>query len=410
MYCTIKNKRKIINDPVHGFITVPSDLLFDLLEHPFLQRLRRIQQLSLTSLVYPGATHTRFQHTVGCMHLMSKAVATLKSKGVNISDAESEAVHAAILMHDLGHGPFSHALESTLVADVSHEKISLFFMKRLNEEFAGQLSAAIEIFSNKHHKKFLYQMVSGQLDMDRLDYLKRDSFYTGVSEGVISSDRIINMLQVLNDKLVVEAKGIYSIEKFLISRRLMYWQVYLHKTALVAEKMLVKILERARLLVSQGINTKTSPQLDFFLQNKVTYSDFIENKEVLNFFSLLDDNDIISALKLWTFHNDKILSYLSSGILNRNLLAIELQKEPFDIEIINSLKDLTMKKYGFSEEEVDFVVFSDTISNNTYSHEDEKIIILNNDKSIKDISEASDMFNLSVIGKTVKKYFLCYPK
>ena len=375
-----------------------------------MQRLRRIQQLSLTSLVYPGATHTRFQHTIGSMHLMSKAVATLQSKGVDISEEESEAVHAAILMHDLGHGPFSHALESTLVSDISHEKISLLFMERLNEEFSGKFKCAIDIFSNKHKKKFLCQMVSGQLDMDRLDYLKRDSFYTGVSEGVISSDRIINMLQVQNDRLVVEAKGIYSIEKFLISRRLMYWQVYLHKTALVAEKMLVKILERARLLILNGVEVNSCHQLDFFLRNKISILEFLENKEVLNLFALLDDTEIISALKLWTFHNDKILSFLASGILNRNLLAIEMQKEPFETYKIYSLKEMAQKQFDFSGEDVDFVVFTDTISNNTYNLEDENINILNNDKSIKDVSEASDMFNLQVLGKTVKKYYLCYPK
>ena len=404
------NKRKIINDPVHGFITIPSDLLYDLIEHPYFQRLNRITQLGLTSLVYPGATHTRFQHTLGCMHLMSEAVSTLQSKGVDISEKEAEAVHAAILMHDLGHAPFSHALESSLVSNIRHEDISLLFMERLNDEFNGNFSLAIDIFKGIYPKKFLCQLVSGQLDMDRLDYLKRDSFYTGVSEGVISSDRIINMLNVHNDLLAVEAKGIYSIENFLIARRLMFWQVYLHKTAIVAEKMLVNLMKRARQLMMQGVDLKIDKPLGFFLQNTITLSNFYQKKETLDYFYSLDDHDIICALKSWTFHNDKILSMLSSGLINRNLLAIELHKEPIELKKINFLQKNAIKKYNFTQEEADFVVFSGTISNNAYDIEDEKINILNHDKSIKDISEASDMFNLSVLGKTVKKNFICFPK
>jgi len=334
----------------------------------------------------------------------------LQSKGVDISEEESETVHAAILMHDLGHGPFSHSLESSLVSDVTHEEISLLFMERLNGEFDGKLTKAIDIFTNNYPKKFLNQLVSGQLDMDRLDYLKRDSFYTGVAEGVISSDRIINMLTVQNDCLAVEAKGIYSIENFLISRRLMYWQVYLHKTAIVAEKMMVKLFKRARQLLTQGADVKAYLPLVFFLQNRLTYSDFRENKEILEMFSLLDDNDIMSALKLWTLHNDKILSILSSGILNRNLLAIELQKEPFELKKINILKETLINKFEISEYDADYLVFTDTISNNAYDLDDEKINILSADNSVKDISEASDMFNHSILGKTVKKHILCYPK
>ena len=404
------NKRKIINDPVHGFITVPSEMLYDLIEHPFFQRMRWIKQLGLTSLVYPGATHTRFQHTLGCMHLMSAAVSTLQSKGVVISNEESDAVHAAILMHDLGHGPFSHVLESSLVSNISHEEISFLFMERLNRLFENKLSLAIEIFTDRYSKRFLHQLVSGQLDMDRLDYLKRDSFYTGVSEGVISSDRIIDMLQVHNDQLAVEAKGIYSIENFLISRRLMYWQVYLHKTALVAEKMLVNILRRARRLLEQGIKLSAPYHLEYFLRSKLTLIDFKENEEVLNLFSLLDDNDIMSALKIWRFHKDKILSFLSNSLLNRNLLAIELQEEPFDPERVILLKNYVIQSYNINENEADYIVFTDSISNNTYSVEDEKINILSKNNSVRDISEASDLFNLSVLGKTVKKHLLCYPK
>ena len=404
------NKRKIINDPVHGFITVPSEMLYDLIEHSFFQRMRWIKQLGLTSLVYPGATHTRFQHTLGCMHLMSAAVSMLQSKGVDISEDESDAVHAAILMHDLGHGPFSHALESALVSDISHEEISLLFMERLNREFNGKLSLAVEIFTDRYPKRFLHQLVSGQLDMDRLDYLKRDSFYTGVSEGVISSDRIIDMLYVYNDQLVVEAKGIYSIENFLISRRLMYWQVYLHKTALVAERMLVKVLKRARQLLEQGACLSAPYHLEYFLRERLTLADFRSSKNVLNLFSLLDDNDIMSVLKIWTFHDDKILSYLASGILKRNLLAIELQEEPFDSEKIDMFKSMAIQDYGISDDDVNYLVFTDSISNNTYSLDDEKINILNKNDTVRDVSEASDLFNLSVLGKTVKKNLFCYPK
>jgi HD superfamily phosphohydrolase len=344
------------------------------------------------------------------MHLMSAAVSTLQSKGVNISEKEAESVHAAILMHDMGHGPFSHALESSLIPDVRHEKISLFFMESLNNQFNGKFSQAIEIFTGKYPKKFLCQLVSSQLDMDRLDYLKRDSFYTGVCEGVISSDRIINMLQVQNDKLVVEVKGIYSIENFLVSRRLMYWQVYLHKTAIVAENMLEKILKRARQLIYEGNDLNICKQLDFFLRNKITCSDFKQNKEILNFFATLDDHDIISALKSWTYHEDKILSTLSKSLLNRKLLSIELNKEPVKLNKINSLKEKVMKKCNYTEEETEYFVFTGTISNNAYNIEDDKINILLHDKSVKDISDASDMFNLAVLSKTVEKNFVCYPK
>ncbi len=405
------NKNKIINDPVHGFITVPTELLYHLIEHPFFQRLRWIKQLGMTSLVYPGATHTRFQHAIGCMHLMSQAVETLRQKGYGISDEESESVHAAILMHDLGHGPFSHVLETSLVQGVPHEEISLLFMERLNIEFKGKLSMAIDIFTNRYQKKFLHQLVSSQLDMDRLDYLRRDSFYTGVSEGIVSSDRIIKMLRVHNDQLVVESKGIYSIEKFLVARRLMYWQVYLHKTALVAEKMLINVLRRARYLSQMNNVPQPSPFLEFFFKNQLTINDFRNNGEVLTNFARLDDNDIMSALKIWAFHTDKVLSTLAGGLLRRNLLAIEIQEKPFNEEKIASMVSNVKEVLGLEDDDqTGYFVFTGTISNNAYSIKDDKINILYRDNVIKDISDASDMLDLSVLGKTVIKHILCFPK
>ncbi len=405
------NKKKIINDPVHGFISIPGELIFDLIEHPYLQRLRWIKQLGMTALVYPGATHTRFQHTIGCMHLMSEAVETLRQKGHVITPEESEAVHAAILMHDLGHGPFSHVLESTLVQGIDHEEISLLFMERLNEQMDGRLSMAIEIFTNRYPKKFLHQLVSSQLDMDRLDYLRRDSFYTGVSEGVVSSDRIIKMLSVANDQLVVEEKGIYSIEKFLIARRLMYWQVYLHKTALVAEKMLINILRRARQLAGDPRTMQIPGHLAYFLNHQPSMEQFRNDPKVLDHFALLDDSDIMTALKSWVTHPDKVLSVLADGLLNRNLLAIEIQDAPFEKNRIATLQTQLQKTFDLKDvDEAAFFVFTSTISNNTYSIIDDKINILCRDNTVKDIANASDMLDLSVLGKTVKKQILCYPK
>jgi uncharacterized protein len=405
------NKNKIINDPVHGFISIPGELSFDLIEHPYLQRLRWIKQLGMTALVYPGATHTRFQHTIGCMHLMSEAVKTLRQKGHEITPEESEAVHAAILMHDLGHGPFSHVLESTLVQGIDHEEISLLFMERLNEQMKGRLTMAIEIFSDRYPKRFLHQLVSSQLDMDRLDYLRRDSFYTGVSEGVVSSDRIIKMLSVANDQLVVEAKGIYSIEKFLIARRLMYWQVYLHKTALVAEKMLINLLRRARQLKEDTQTMDIPGHLAYFLNHQPSVEHFRNDPQVLDHFALLDDSDIMTALKSWSGHSDKVLSGLAGGLLNRNLLAIEIQDAPFEKKRIEALEKQLQKIFSLSNtDEAAYFVFTATISNNAYSIIDDKINILCRDHSVKDISDASDILDLSVLGKTVVKEILCYPK
>lgn len=403
------NQRKIVNDPVHGFISIPDNILFKLIEHPYLQRLRRIKQLGLTSLVYPGAVHTRFQHTLGAFYLMGSAISVLRNKGHLISSDESTAAHAAILMHDIGHGPFSHALEQTLIENLNHEDISLLLMNRLNKHFKGQLSQAIEIFKGQTGKLFLHQLVSSQLDMDRLDYLKRDSFFSGVSEGIIGSDRIIKMLEIKNNQLVIEAKGIYSIEKFLVARRLMYWQVYLHKTALVAEKMLINALRRAKYLSLNNTKVTAPPFLSTFLKNRFCTTDFLNNQRILDDFTMLDDNDIMSALKLWRDHNDPVLSRLSSSLLNRDLLRIEISDTPFDKERLLALKkEKQIKNIGLDE--MDYFVFTDHISNSAYNVGQENINILYKDGTTKDISFASDMLDHTAFAKTVNKYVLCYPK
>jgi HD superfamily phosphohydrolase len=406
----ISNKLKIINDPVYGFIKIPFPIIYDLLQHRYFQRLRGIKQLGLTSMVYPGAMHNRFQHAVGAMHLMSSAVQVLQSKGIDITIEESEAVHMAILLHDIGHGPFSHALEHSVVHGVSHEDISIAFMHRLNQEFNGRLDLALAIFQDEYPKKFLHQLVSSQLDMDRLDYLKRDSFFSGVTEGVIGSDRIIKMLHVHNDQLVVESKGIYSIEKFLIARRLMYWQVYLHKTALVAEKMLVKILLRARFLCANGADLFATPHLLYFLSHEIGSQDFDKDASVLEKFALLDDGDIMSAIKVWSGHDDFILATLSSALLNRDLLHIELRKDSFDKAFVKKIKNKVREAYGVDKKEVSYFVYTDIIENHAYSTKDEKINILYAGGELKDVAVASDILNLSVLGKNVKKNVLCYPK
>jgi uncharacterized protein len=405
------NKRKIVNDPVHGFIAIPSELIYDLMETDWFQRLRRIKQLGLTNLVYPGATHTRFQHALGAMFLMGSAITALRSKGHIVTLDEEEAALVAILLHDIGHGPFSHVLENTLVENISHEVLSKLIITELNRRFDGKLSMALDIFTDTYPKKFLHQLVSGQLDMDRLDYLKRDSFFTGVSEGVISSDRIIKMLNVNNDKLVVEAKGIYSIEKFLIARRLMYWQVYLHKTVLVAESQLVNLLKRARQLTLAGIDIFAPPPLAFFLNNKLSESDFYTGSKAMNHFLMLDDDDIVCAIKNWTVCTDKILARMASDFMARRLCRIELSNEPFANKRVTKLRQQVADKYGFSTiDDANHFVYIGAISNNAYSISDEKINILFNQHDIKDISDASDILNLSVLGKTVTKHYLCYPK
>lgn len=404
------NKKKIINDPVYGFITIPSELVYDLIQHPYVQRLRYIKQLGMTHLVYPGALHTRFHHALGAMHLMGLAIETIKSKGQAISYEEEEAVTIAILLHDIGHGPFSHALEHTIVDGVSHEHISKLLMDKLNVEFGGRLEMALDIFNKRYPKKFLQQLVSGQLDIDRLDYLNRDSFFTGVSEGVISFDRIIKMLDVVNDQLVVEEKGIYSIEKFLIARRLMYWQVYLHKTVIAAEQMLVKILERAKELSGEGRNLFASPCFSYFLKNSVSRDEFKNDPRNLEWFTKLDDNDIFTSIKVWADDDDLILSTLCSHFISRNLYQVEITNDPPSIERIDELADRVTDEFEISDDDTSYFVFTDTIKNNAYSVVDGSIKILMKDGSIQDITRASDNSNLEALAKTVQKYILCYVK
>lgn len=403
-----RNKLKIINDPIYGFITIPNALIFDLIEHKFFQRLRRITQMGLSHMVYPGAHHTRFHHALGCMHLMQKAVQVLRFKGVEITEQEEEAVLVAILLHDIGHGPFSHAMEHTIVHGVSHEVISLRFMELLNEEFNGKLDLAITIFKGEYSKTFLHQLISGQLDMDRLDYLKRDSFYTGVAEGNVNSERLISMLSVVNNELVVEEKGIYSVEKFLLSRRLMYWQVYLHKTSLVAENVLIRILKRANYLVSQGEKLPASKVLSFFLNSKIETASF--TTDVLYQFSKLDDYDVISAIKEWISYNDKILSTLSKILINRDLLKIELSLNEFSEVQEKLFIDKLVKEHSLTTEEATFFVCSGEISNQAYDAKKQPIKLLLKDGSITDIIKQSDQYNLKALSKKVTKYFICYPK
>jgi len=404
------NKYKILNDPIYGFTTIPNELIFDLIEHPYYQRLRRITQLGLTYLVYPGAYHTRFHHALGAMHLMQRAIKTLQSKGHEITEEEEIAVLVAILLHDIGHGPFSHALENSIVNGVNHEHISMMIMDKLNEEFDGKLSLAIQIFQNKYPKLFLHQLISSQLDVDRLDYLKRDSFYSGVSEGVINSDRIISMFNVSNGELVVDAKGIYSVEKFIIARRLMYWQVYLHKTVLSAEFSLVEVLKRAKFLVQQGEDLFATSALKTFLQNNHTLEDFNSNNRLLDQFCQLDDFDIMTSIKEWVHHSDKILSLLSQKIIQRKLLKVELQNKPFEADYIAEIQKKTERYYEINPSESKHLVFSNKINNKAYNPKKDKINLLYKDGSIVDIAEAADQLNISVLAKTVTKYFLCYPK
>lgn len=404
------NKRKVINDPVYGFITIPDGLVFDIIEHPWFQRLRRIKQLGLTGLVFPGALHTRFHHALGAMHLMQKAIDVLRSKGHRISDKEAQAACIAILLHDIGHGPFSHALEHSLVTSLSHEDLSLVFMKRLNQVFHGSLGTSIEVFTGTCEKRFLHQLVSSQLDMDRLDYLKRDSYYTGVSEGVAGTDRIIAMLDVVKDNLVAEHKGIYSIENFLVARRLMYWQVYLHKTVIAAEYMLTNILRRARYLYSRGQPVFTTPALEFFLSKNVSRNDFDSDPLALEYFSLLSDDDIQACTKVWSNHPDKVLASLSHRLVNRILFRIEMQSRPFDYFYIEKLKDLTSRTFNLSDDEVDYFVYTDMTGNYAYHTDADNILILYKDGEVKDIASASDQLNISVLSSAVIKHFLCYPK
>ena len=404
----LTNKKKIINDPVYGFVNIPFELIYDLIEHSWFQRLRRIKQLGLSYLVYPGAQHTRFQHVIGAMSLTFQAVEILKSKGIEITHHESESVCAAILLHDMGHGPFSHTLEGLIIKDVPHEAISLRFMELLNEQFDGKLTTAIEIFTNKYKKKFLHQLVSSQLDMDRLDYLRRDSFYTGVQEGSIGHDRIINMLNVVNDELVIEEKGIYSVEKFLIARRLMYWQVYLHKTVVAAEQLLIKIIQRAQYLASQNETLFATPALYYFLYNKIGKDEFYKNNEAFNNYCLLDDDDIFTSIKVWCNHNDKILSTLCNMLRNRKLPKVVLQNAPFEKTTVESYKFMAADNLDITMEEAEYFVYTDSVQNKAYSANNFNINILFKNGKVLDIAEASDQYNIESLTKIVKKYFLCY--
>lgn len=409
------NKKKIINDPVFGFINIRSELVFDLIEHPYFQRLRRIKQLGLSHMVFPGANHTRFEHALGTVYLMRSAIGILRLKGQEITDEEADAVTVAILLHDIGHGPFSHVLENTLVEGVPHEQISLLLMEDLNRQFNGKLDLAIRIFTNNYPKHFLHQLVSSQLDMDRLDYLSRDSFFSGVSEGVIGAERIIKMLNVRNDELVVEYKGIYSIESFLIARRLMYWQVYLHKAVLSAEYLLINVLARARELALKNIEIFATPVLKAFLAQKISMDDFRNNKSVggravLDLFTSLDDNDIIASIKEWQNHPDFILSYLSGCIINRRLYKIKISKKPLPEHKLALLKEKICTQFGVCDDDMRYFLISNTITNSAYNKDSsEKINILFKNNKLNDIAVASDI-NLSVLSETVRKYFICYPK
>jgi len=402
------NKRKIINDPVFGFINIPNDFLYDIIQHPYFQRLSRIKQLGLSSFVYPGAQHTRLQHSLGAMHLMSEAITQLRQEGHDITKEESEAVRASILLHDIGHGPFSHTLEHSLVNGVNHEELSLWMMQKINREFEGKLEMTLDIFTNNYPRKFLHQLVSSQLDMDRLDYLSRDSFYSGVSEGIIGAARIIKMLNIHNDQLVVEAKGIYSIEKFLVARRLMYWQVYLHKTSVAAEKMLMNILKRAKELANRNIELFASPALHYFLYNEVAKQHFTDSEEALQHFAMLDDSDVICAIKVWSMHPDVVLSTLCKSFTDRRLFKVEIGTKPIEAEKRQNQLKQYMSHFNVSVEDAAYFMGEEIVSTDTYSPEDDNINILYKDGTIKDIADASDMLNIAVLTKKVEKYYYCY--
>jgi HD superfamily phosphohydrolase len=401
---------KILNDPIHGFIRLSKGIILDLIEHPYFQRLRRISQLGLTSLVYPGAYHTRFHHAIGAMHLMTKAVESLRSKGHKITDEELLGAEIAILLHDIGHGPFSHALEHSISHNISHEQISILFMKKLNVEFDGKLNLAIQIFEGKYKKKFLHQLVSSQLDVDRMDYLKRDSYYSGVQEGTIGTERIIHMLNIVDDNLVVESKGIYSIEKFLIARRLMYWQVYFHKTVVCSEQMLIQILKRAKELSKKQIPLFTTKALKSFLENNYKLQDFEQNDIIFQKFTQLDDFDIMTCIKQWKDHEDIILSTLSDNIINRKLFKVIVSDKPIENEFVNSLKLKIKEKYSLKNEDINYMLISGQITNDAYKQNDSDIKIYFKDGKLLDISQASDQDAILAISKKVKKFFICYPK
>ena len=402
-------ERKIINDPVHGFISIPRGLLYDIVRHPLLQRLQRIRQLGLSAVVYPGAQHTRFQHSLGTYHLASQAIDHLTARGHFIFDSEAEAVKAAALMHDIGHGPFSHVLEHTLIHGLSHEEISIMLMERINREMSGQLSLAIRIFRDDYPKHFLHQLVSGQVDMDRLDYLRRDSFYTGVSEGVVGTARIIEMLDVLDDRLVIEAKGIYSIEQLLTARRLMYWQVYLHKTSVAFERMLVSALLRAKELAAEGDCPFASPALGYFLTHNVTRDTMLDDPQCIQHFIHLDDNDIWTSLKVWCDHPDRVLSALSRGLVDRRTFKVERSDEPTPPERISEIAKHIGQQLGIGQTlAARYMVATTDIAQRMYDPADDSIDIVYRDGTTRSIAEASDMLNLTTLSKMVKKHYLCY--
>jgi HD superfamily phosphohydrolase len=403
-------KRKIINDPLYGFITIADKLVYDIIEHPYFQRLRRIEQLGLASMVYPGALHTRFHHALGAMHLMGQAIETLRSKGFEISGKESQGALLAILLHDIGHGPFSHALEHHIVSGVTHEEITLMFMKKLNADFGNRLDTAIAIFENSYPRKFLHQLVSGQLDMDRLDYLMRDSFYTGVSEGVISTDRILKMLTVVDDELAVELKGIYSIEKFIVARRLMYWQVYYHKTVLAVEYMLISILNRARELATSGEMLPCPTTLNFFLSQQISYDQFMKSPDILDKFALLDDYDIYGVIKEWSTQDDKILSLLCKALLNRELFRAVISATPFTTERISGIRDSINLKLELTGDEYKYFTGQGEISNSAYDPNNDRITIVDKNGECWDISGLSEQLNIAVYNKAVSKFFTYFPK
>lgn len=407
---TLSTKNKIINDPIYGFITIKDPLIYELINHPYFQRLRRISQLGLTYLVYPGAYHTRFHHAIGAMHLMGRAIYTLRQKGQEISSEEERGVLIAILLHDIGHGPFSHALEHTLIPGVSHEALSLKIMEELNLEYNGSLDLAIDIFTNNYSKAYLHQLISSQLDMDRLDYLRRDSFYSGVTEGSVNSERLLTMLNVKDDQLVVDSKGIYSVEKFLVARRLMYWQVYMHKTVISAEFMLVNILKRAKYLAAQGIALDGPATLKHFLKADYTWNDFEENPEILKKFLSLDDFDIMSGIKEWVNNKDVLLSDLSSRIINRDLLKIRLQEKPFAKELSHKMAEGIRDQYGFKQGEEHYMLIIDKVKNHAYNKKKGHINLLYKDGRISDISTAADQMTINALSEPVERHFICFPR
>ena len=404
------NDVKIINDPVFGFIKIPKGLLYNIVEHPLFQRLNRINQLGLASVVYPGARHTRFQHSLGAFHLMSEAILNLQQKGIFIFESEAEAVEAAILMHDIGHGPFSHVLENTLIHGISHEDISLLMMEEINRSLNGQLNLSISIFKGEYPKNFLHQLISSQLDMDRLDYLRRDSFYTGVTEGNIGSARIIKMLNVIDDSLVVEQKGIYSLENYLTTRRLMYWQVYLHRTCVAYEKVLVNMLNRVKYLVRQGHDVFATPALHYFLENDVDAEWFNTHPEALKNYENLDDSDIWSAMKTWKYDSDKILSTLATDMLDRKIFKVEVHEEPIPQERLDELQQMIAEKMAIPLEDAHYMMSLNTIQKDMYNVDDDSIAILYKNGEIRDISEASELLNVQLLSKKIRKYYLCYQR